>query len=63
MWDAHGHTAVFKMQNQEGPTADTGDSAQGYVAAWMGGGFGGDWARVCGGLSPFTLRLKLSQRC
>ena len=31
----------------------TGASAQGYVAAWMGGrGFGGEWTRVCVWLGP-----------
>ena len=24
-----------------------GDAAQGYVAAWMGGEFGGEWVHVC----------------
>ena len=48
----------------------TGNTAQGYVAAWMGEGFRGEGVglsmcicvRVCVGLSPFTVRLKLSQR-
>ena len=41
----------------------TGTSAQCYVAAWMGVEFGGEWihAYVC--LSPFAVRLKLSQHC
>ena len=26
---------------------DTGNSAQCYVAAWMGGHFGGEWIHVC----------------
>ena len=33
----HRHTAVFKMDNQQGPTSSTGNSAPCYVAAWMGG--------------------------
>ena len=37
--DLHVHTSVFKMNNQQGPT---GNSAQGYMAAWMGGEFGGE---------------------
>ena len=40
----------------------TGDSAQCYAAAWMGGEFGGEGIRVCVGLSPFAVHLKLSQR-
>ena len=30
----------------------TWSSAQRYVAAWMGGGFGGKWTHVCVWLSP-----------
>ena len=28
MWDGHGHTAVFNMQNQHGPAGQHRDSAQ-----------------------------------
>ena len=41
----------------------TGNSAQSYMAAWMGGEFGGEWIHVYVWLSPFALHLKLSQRC
>ena len=34
------HTAVFKMENQQGLPVETGNSAQRYVAAWVGGGLG-----------------------
>ena len=37
----------------------TGNSAQFYVAAWMGGEPGGDWIHVYLRLSPFTVHLKL----
>ena len=37
----------------------TGSSAQRYVAAWMGGEFGGEWIYVW--LSPFTVHQKLLQ--
>ena len=40
----------------------TGNSAQHYVAAWMGCG-GGEWINVSVWLSPFTVDLKLSQHC
>ena len=40
-----------------------GNSAQGYVVAWMGGEFGGEWIRVYVWLSPLAVRLKLSQHC
>ena len=40
----------------------TGNSAQGYVPAWMGGEFGEEWIPVYVWLSPFTVHLKL-QHC
>ena len=39
------HIAVFKMENQQGPIVSMGNSAQCYVAAWMGGELGGEWIR------------------
>ena len=39
----------------------TGNSAQCYVAAWMGGEFGGEWIRVYVWLNPFTVHMK--QHC
>ena len=41
----------------------TGNSAQCYVAVWMGGEFGGEWIYVYVWLSPFAfaVHLKLSQ--
>ena len=41
----------------------TGNSVQCYVAAWMGGEFGGEWIHVYVWLNPFTVHLKLSQHC
>ena len=41
----------------------TWDSAQSYVAAWMGGEFGRKWIHVYVGLSLFVAHLKLSQYC
>ena len=41
----------------------TGNSAQYYVAIWMGGEFGGEWIHVHVWLSPFAVHLKLSQHC
>ena len=38
----------------------TRHSAQCYVAAWMGGEFGGEWIPVYVWLSPFAVHLKLS---
>ena len=41
----------------------TGNSAQCYVTAWMGGKFGGEWIQVGVRLSPFAVHLKLPQHC
>ena len=41
----------------------TGNSAQCYMAAWMGGEFGGEWIHVYVWLSPFPVHLQLSQHC
>ena len=41
----------------------TGNSAQCYVAAWVGGESGGEWIHVYVWLSPFAVHLKLSQHC
>ena len=41
----------------------TGYSAQCYVAAWVGGEFGGEWIHVYVWLSPLTVHLKLLQYC
>ena len=41
----------------------TGNSAQCYVAAWMGGEFRGEWIFVYVWPSPFSIYLKLSQHC
>ena len=38
----------------------TWDSAQGYMAAWMGGESGGEQIHVHVSLSPFTVHLKVS---
>ena len=41
----------------------TWNSAQCYVAAWMGGQFGGERIHVYAWLRPFAVNLKLSQHC
>ena len=56
--------SIFKMDNQQGPTIySTWNSAQCYMAAWMGGEFEGEYIHVYLWLSLFALHLKLSQRC
>ena len=39
------------------------NSAQCYVAAWMGGESGGEWIYAYAWLSHFAVHLKLSQHC
>ena len=41
----------------------TGNSAQCYVAAWVGGEFGREWIHAHVWLNPFAIDLKLSQHC
>ena len=41
----------------------TRNSAQCYVAEWMGGEFRGEWIHVSVWLSPFAVHLKLLQHC
>ena len=41
----------------------TGDSAQCYAAAWVGGEFWREWTHVYVRLGPFAVLLKLSQHC
>ena len=56
------HTAVFKMDNQQEATYSTENSAQCYVAAWMGGKLG-EWIHVYVWLSHAAAPPKLSQHC
>ena len=41
----------------------TKNSAQCYVAAWRGVGFGGEWTHVYVWLSPSAVNLELLQKC
>ena len=41
----------------------TWNSAQCYVAVWMGGEFGEEWIHVYVWLSPLAVHLELSQHC
>ena len=62
VWDRQVLTAIFEMDNQQGLLCSTENSAQCYVAAWMGREFGWDWKHVYMWLNPFAMHLKLS-RC
>ena len=61
IWDGRVKPAKFKMDNKD--LYCRGNSAQCYVAAWIGGEFGGEWIPVYVWLSSFTVPLKLAQHC
>ena len=58
VWDGY-----FKWITNEVLLCSTGNSAQCFVAAWMGGEFGQEWKQVCVWLSPFAVHLRRSQHC
>ena len=57
------HLLYLKWITNKNLLCSTDNSAQCYVAAWMGGEFGGEWIHVHVWLKPFALHLKLSQHC
>ena len=59
VWDRHVLTAIFKMDNQQGPTVQHRDLCSMLCAVWMGGEFGGEWIHVYVWLSHFAVHLKL----
>ena len=62
VWDGHGHTAVFNMENQRGPAGQHRDSAQYSVKTlWFPGGRMGEGTVRESGMDTDTL-LCLTQR-
>ena len=55
-----GSPAIFKMDNQQGPSVQHREFSM-FCPAWMGGEFGGEWIHVYVWLNPFTVHLKLPQ--
>ena len=53
----------LKWITKEDLLYSTWNSAQCYMAAWMGGELGGERIHVYLWLSPFTVHWKLSQHC
>ena len=53
----------FKWITNKNLLYSTWNSAQCYVAARIGGEFGGEWIHVYVWLNPFAVHLKLSQYC
>ena len=50
---------LLHLKRKTNKDPSTGDSAQRYVAGWMGGEFGGEWVHVYAQLSPFTVHTTL----
>ena len=59
--DGHVCMAIFKMHNQQGPTAEHMEVCSMLCGILDGREFRGEWIHVYVWLSPFTVRLKLSQ--
>ena len=58
------HTAVFKMDNQQGPTIQHRELCSMSCGSLDGRRrFGEEWIHVHVWLSPITIHLKLSQHC
>ena len=63
MCTCQSQTPYLKWITNKDLLYSTGNSAQCYVAAWMGGEFGVEWIHVYIWLSRSVVRLKLSQHC
>ena len=57
------YTLYLKRITNKDLLYSIGNSAQCYVAAWMGGESGREWTHVYVCLSHFAVHLKLSQHC
>ena len=55
VWYEHVRRALFKLGDQQGPTAQLRELCS--VPAWMGGEFDGEGIRVYVWLSPFAVHL------
>ena len=60
VWDGHGNTAVFKMENPQGPMVEHREPCSMLCGSLDGRGFGGDWVCAYVWLSPFAVHLKLT---
>jgi len=63
VWDGHGHTAVFNMENPQGPAVQHRELCSMLQASLDGMEFGGEGIHVYVWLSPFSVHLKPSQDC
>ena len=63
VWQGHAHTAIFKMDSQQGPAVQHRELCSVLCSSLDGRGVWGEWIHVYVRLSPFAGHLKLSQRC
>ena len=63
VWDGHGHTAVFNMENQQGPAGQHRELCSVSRGCLDGSGAGGEWVHVYVWRSPFAVHLRLFQHC
>ena len=61
IWDGHVHMYPYLKWISPKTYCIAQGTLQCYVAAWMGGEFGGEWIHVYAWLRPFAVNLKLSQ--
>ena len=55
MWDGHVHTALFKIENQQGPTIYHRELCLMLCGSLDGRVLGGEWVQVYVWLSPFPV--------
>ena len=63
VWDGRGHTAVFHMENQQGPAAQPGELWSMSCGSRDGRGVWGECICVYVCLSSFAAHLKPSRHC
>ena len=63
VWDGHVHTAVLKVNNQQGLTELHRGPCSMLCGCPDGRKPGGEWIPVYVWLSPFAVHLKLPQHC
>ena len=63
VWDSDVHTAIFKMDSQQGPIVQHMELCSMLCASLDGRGVCGRWTHTRGWPSPFAVHLKLPQHC
>ena len=61
--DGHGFTALFKVDDQQGPAVQHRELCSMFCGSLDRRGVWGEWKNVSVDLSPFAIHLKLSQHC